>query len=178
MGGGQLLVQPAVGLQPCQVCYLVLMQGLDVVLGEVSGVQDGVVGSDPAHLQLPDGRLEGGHVDHVAGHIPEVQGHPAEPVGDVDQPRLNAHLPAVVAVCRVGEIDAVRQSGAVDQQPVDGLGGELLRQVHAEEPPLQGLVTQNGEELADPLALQGCVGKQQPRVAALVPGAGVAAGPA
>jgi len=84
----------------------------------------------------------------------------------------------MVGVCSVGEIDAVRQSCAVDQQPVDGLGGELLGQVCAKEPSLQGLVTQNGKELADPLAAQGGAGEQQPRVASLVPGPGIPAGPA
>ena len=175
VGGNQLPVEPEVLPQPHDERDPVLEQQAKVLAVIVSSVHDGELRVHPQLPQLLDRPGQGRHVDHVSGTVAEIDGEARRLVDDVYETHLAADFPVVAADGGEREVDAVRQSRAVDEDVAQLL---LLRakqgKVFAEELALGVFVPDGGQEIADALAAKVGIREQDAGVASLPPAGRVA----
>lgn len=171
-----VLVETVVLLEPGQEGNAVLVQFLYVLLGEVPGIEDCKLGLDPVRLQLKDGFCQGVDVDDVSRTVAHEQGKLGLLLQDIDEPHLVADLPVVVADGCKGEMDAVGQACAVDEDIGPFLlPGKELR-IFPEEVPIYTLIPYEAQHITDPLAAEIGIRVEDPRIVAFPPGTGMAIG--
>ena len=174
--GHHLLVDLQVLLHAREEGDAVLVQRPHVRLVEVAGVHDGEPGVYVVGLQLTQSLYERGDVYHVARAVAEEERQVGVLLHHIDEAHLVGDLAVVVADGRQGEVDAVGQPGAVDEDVVAPIAPGHQGKVLLEEGAVGPLVADGGQQVADALAAQVRPGVQLPDVAALPPGEGVAVG--
>ena len=172
----RIFIDQVVRLQPGKEGDAVLIQLLYVLLGEVSCIEDCKLSIDPVRLQLEDGLRQGGDVNDVSWTVAHEQGKLRLLLQDKDEPHFVADLPVVVADGGKGEMDAVGQACAVDQDigPLIFLGKEL--RIFLEEVPIDALIPYIPQHVTDPLAAQVGIRVEDPRIVAIPPVPGMAIG--